>query len=130
MIVLDTHVWLWWVNQDESLLKPAWREKIETNETVGVSAISCFEVAWLERHQRITLPCPKGEWFQKALAGSNIELLALTPDIAGCAVDLAEHHSDPQDRIIIATTLVFGGELISADSKFPMYAELAGRLIN
>lgn len=130
MIVLDTHIWLWWVNQDELLLKPAWREKIETGESVGVSAISCFEVAWLERHRRITLPCPRAEWFQKALEGSGIELLGMTSDIAGRAVDLTEHHSDPQDRMIIATALVFDGELISADSKFPLYEEISGRLIN
>ncbi len=130
MIVLDTHVWLWWVNQDEHLLKPTWREIIETSESIGVSAISCFEVAWLERHRRIALPCPRVEWFQKAVEGSGIELLRLTPDIAGRAVDLPEHHSDPQDRIIIATALLFDGKLISADSKFPLYAELAGRLID
>jgi len=130
MIVLDTHVWLWWVNEDKHFLKPTWCEIIETSENVGVSAISCFEVAWLERHQRITLPCPRSEWFQKAIEGSGIGLLGVSPDIASRAVDLAEHHSDPQDRIIIATTLSFDGKLISADSKFPLYAELAGRLID
>ncbi len=130
MIVLDTHVWLWWVNRDEHLLKPAWRDKIETSRCVGVSAISCFEVAWLERHQRITLSCPRLEWFGKALGGSGIELLGVTPEVASRAVDLTEHHGDPQDRIIIATALAFDGELISTDSKFPLYAELAGRLID
>jgi PIN domain nuclease of toxin-antitoxin system len=130
MIVLDTHIWLWWVNQDERLLKPTWRELIETSEGIGISAISCFEVAWLENRQRISLPCPRDEWFHKAIAGSGIELLGVSPDIACRAVDLAEHHSDPQDRIIIATALAFDGKLISADSKFPLYTELAGRLID
>ena len=130
MIVLDTHIWLWWVNQDEHLLKPTWRDLIEPSETLCVSAISCFEVAWLERHRRITLPCPRGEWFKKAIEGSGVRLLGITPEIAGRAVDLAEHHSDPQDRIIIATALLLDGKLISADSKFPRYAELAGRLID
>ncbi len=129
MILLDTHVWLWWVNLDRSRLKAPWLRKIESARHVGVSAISCFEVAWLDRHGRIVLPCARGEWFDKALAGSGIELLPVTPEIAGIAVDLPEHHSDPQDRLIIATALAHGADLLSADAKFPRYAELAGKLL-
>jgi PIN domain nuclease of toxin-antitoxin system len=129
MIVLDTHIWLWWVNQDDKRIKASWRSSIGNCGAVGVSAISCFEVAWLEHHDRIALPCSRQEWFSKALDGSGILLLPVTPDIAGRAVDLPEHHSDPQDRIIIATALTLDRMLISADAKFPLYEELAGRLI-
>jgi PIN domain nuclease of toxin-antitoxin system len=45
------------------------------------------------------------------------------------AVDVPEHHSDPQDRIIIATSLFHNGRLMSADGKFPHYKELNGRLL-
>lgn len=130
MIVLDTHVWLWWVNLDKARLKSTWIQKIETSNRVCVSAISCFEVAWLDRHQRIVLSCPRSEWFGKALTGSGIELLPITTDIASIAVDLPEHHSDPQDRIIIATALAYDAGLLSADGKFPDYVELAGKLID
>ena len=53
MIVLDTHVWLWWVNDEVTKLGLSRKEQIETSDTVAVSAISCFEVAWLEGHGRI-----------------------------------------------------------------------------
>lgn len=129
MIVLDTHVWLWWVNQDNQQLKPEWLVRIEGPEDVGVSAISCFEVAWLERHGRIALPCPRQEWFEKALTGSDVTLLPVSPNIASLAVDLPEHHRDPQDRIIIATALAYDGTLISTDAKFLLYTELTGRLL-
>jgi len=56
-------------------------------------------------------------------------LLPITPQIAGMAVDLPEHHSDPQDKIIIATALSHEGQLMSADRKFPLYEELARRLL-
>lgn len=128
MIVLDTHIWLWWVNRDITL-EPARIEQIEHGDLVAVSAISCFEVAWLDHHGRIVLPCDKQEWFEKALDGSGIVLLPVTPKIAVMAVELPEHHSDPQDRIIIATALAHDAKLISSDKKFPMYAELAGRLL-
>lgn len=130
MIVLDTHVWLWWVNLDRERLKAEWRARIEAEEPVGVSAISCFEVAWLAQHGRIELPCPIEEWFDKALTGSGIELLPVTLRIAGLSVALPEHHRDPQDRMIIATSLACEATLISADSKFALYQELSGRLLD
>src|SRR5205823_10510992 len=70
--ILDTHIWLWWVNLDHARMKPAWRARIESTAAVGVSAISCFEMAWLAQHGRIILPCPRDEWFEKALDGSGI----------------------------------------------------------
>ena len=129
MIILDTHIWLWWVNNDTTALGANRKELIESGNTVAVSAISCFEVAWLERHARIALPCDRNSWFEKALKGSGIMLLPITPQIAGMAVDLPEHHRDPQDRIIIATALAHEGQLMSADNKFPLYEELTHRLL-
>ncbi len=128
MIVLDTHIWLWWINRNETINKKQ-LEQIETASEVGVSAISLFEVSWLERHNRIKLSCPKKEWFEKALTGSNIELMPITSEIACLATDLTEHHSDPQDRIIIATSIIHDTLLISSDGKFKFYEELEGRLI-
>jgi PIN domain nuclease of toxin-antitoxin system len=128
VIILDTHIWLWWINRNETINKKQ-LEQIENASEVGVSAISLFEVSWLERHNRIKLPCPKKEWFEKALTGSNIELMPITSEIACLATDLTEHHSDPQDRIIIATSIIHDTLLISSDGKFKFYEELEGRLI-
>ena len=88
---------------------------------MGVSAISLFEVPWLDRHNRIQLPCPRNEWFDKALACSDIEIIPITHQIASQAVDLHEHYSDPQDSIIIATALIHNALLLSADGKFKLY---------
>jgi len=129
MIVLDTHIWLWWINNQLNQLSDSRHQQIEDAETVGVSAISCFEVAWLEQHGRISLPCNVVSWFDKSLAGSGIALLPITPAIATSAVRLHEHHSDPQDRIIIATALVHGAKLMSDDGKFSKYAELKDSLL-
>lgn len=129
MIVLDTHIWLWWINRDQTHLKPAWTARIDSTEPVGVSAISCFEIAWLVHHGRVELPSAEDDWFDKALDGSGITLLPITPYIARLAVQLPEHHRDPQDRLIIATTLAYNATLISVDNKFPLYTELAGHLL-
>ena len=68
MIVLDTHTWIWWVHGQQELTR-AQAEIIEANEqdTIGVSAISCWEVAKLVERGRLELPCPLEEWFELAL---------------------------------------------------------------
>ena len=88
-------------------------------DVAAVSAISCFEVTWLQSHARIELSCDRKYWFA---------LLPIMPEIPGRAVDLPEHHTDPQDRLIIATALTHEAQLISSDRKFSLYKELAGRL--
>ena len=129
MIVLDTHIWYWWINADHDRLSKAQAEALRTAAHVGVSAVSCFEMAHAVRRGRIELNLPIQEWLAKALDGSRIELLALTPEIAARAVQLTDLHRDPFDRIIIATALELNGQLVSVDGQFPAYPELAGYLL-
>jgi PIN domain nuclease of toxin-antitoxin system len=103
--------------------------EIEHAPRVGVSPVSCFALALAHRRGRLELPLPIREWFSLALAGSEVELLPLTPAIAARAVELPEIHRDPFDRIIIATALELDTRLASVDARFVSYTELAGRLI-
>ena len=129
MIVLDSHIWFWWINLEHQRLSPQLLGEIESAERVGVSSVSCFELALAHRRGRLALSLPPSEWFARALAGSAVELLPLTPEIATCAVGLSEVHRDPFDRIIIATAIEFDGKLASVDGQFDAYPELNGRLI-
>ena len=129
MIILDTHIWLWWINEDTDKLSSSRKDQIELSDSVAVSTISCLEVAWLERHGRIELPSERRSWFGKALDGSDVSLIPITPQIASISVDLPLHHRDPQDRLIIATAIAHNAFLMSSDSKFLIYDELAGKLL-
>lgn len=130
MIMLDTHIWHWWVNQIPGKLSPATIALIEESVGVSVSAISCFEMAWLVRHGRIDLGMTFNEWLQQIEEARIIQFLPVTPWIGAFAVALPEHHKDPQDRLIIATALHFNARLLSFDADFPRYEELAGLLIS
>jgi PIN domain nuclease of toxin-antitoxin system len=131
MIVLDTHAWLWWINADENKRGgEVWMDLVRHEPTVSISAISCFEVAWLQRHDRIRLKVSLGIWFEKATTGSEISILPILPCIAEIAVNLPEHHSDPQDRLIIATAIYHKARLVSADRKFTVYNELSPYLVS
>ncbi len=129
MIVLDTHIWHWWVNQIPGKLSPEIIALIEEADEVGISAISCLEMAWLVHHGRIDLNMPFDYWFSQIQHSTDIQILPVTDRISIQAVTLPEHHKDPQDRIIIATTLFYDARLISFDPAFLIYRELDGRLL-
>ena len=123
MIVLDTHVLVWWVHGGEQLTQ-AQREIITANEAdlIGVSAISCWEVAKLVEYGRLELPCSLEEWFEQALSYPGTQVLALTPEIAIESTRLpGEFHRDPADQIIAATARVYGCPLVTSDEKILNY---------
>lgn len=103
--------------------------KIESAETLAISAITCWKVAWLYRRERITLRLPLDVWIDQGLQGSEVVCLPIECRIANRAAQLPEHHRDPADRLIIATALEYRAQLASLDDRFPEYAELAGNLI-
>lgn len=69
IVVLDTHIWVWWVHGTSDLSEDI-RAALEENEALGlgVSAISCWEIAKLVEYDRLELPCPVEEWLDLALA--------------------------------------------------------------
>lgn len=58
VIVLDIHIWFWLMTQEFGRFPAHWRDAIETAQTVGVSAISCYEVTLAYQRGRLELPCP------------------------------------------------------------------------
>lgn len=122
MIVLDTHVWLWWVNESARLGKLAQRE-IARARTIGIPAICCLEVATHAARGRITLDRPTLDWLNEALARPRVELLPLTPAVAVKAADLpATFPGDPADRLIVATAVLESASLITKDSRIRDFA--------
>ena len=123
MIILDTHVWVWWVHQDDRLSTKA-KAFIVQHETrhIGVSAISCWEVAKLVERGRLRLPMATEQWLHAALGYPGVKLLELTPDIAADACSLpGQFHADPADQIIVATARHFSSDLVTMDQRILSY---------
>jgi len=123
MIVVDTHVWVWLADESDRL-SDAHREAIQRHrdDGLGVSVMSCWEVAKLVEYDRLRLACPVGEWIQAALSLPEVQLLDLTPTIAVASTQLpGEFHRDPADQIIVATAQVYDVLLITADERILKY---------
>ena len=122
MIILDTHIWVWWVNDNPQLTKK-YRDWINQYQSqgLGVSIISCWEIAKLVELNRIILSIPVDEWLTAALAYPGVELIELTIPIIVASTKLVGFHRDPADQIIVATSKVYDCPLITADSKIIAY---------
>ncbi|CAG0981731.1 Ribonuclease VapC22 [Anaerolineae bacterium] len=123
MIVLDTHIWVWWVHDDAQLTAEC-RDFIAANEPtgLGISAISCWEVAKLVELGRLILPQPIDVWLDLALAYPGVQLLDLTPQIAVESTRLpGAFHRDPADQIIVATARIYDCPLVTLDGRIRSY---------
>ena len=126
MILLDTHVWIWWVHGDPRL-SPAQIQAIDeyASAGLGISIISCWEVAKLVEYGRLSLPLEVGNWFQQALSYPGIELFELTPRIVVESTQLPRpFHKDPADQLIVATSRVHGFPLWTVDDQILRYPEV------
>lgn len=123
MIVLDTHVWVWWVHGDSRLLE-AQQDAISAseNDEIGISIMSCWEVAKLVEYDRLSLPQSPRDWLAQALDYPGVTLLELTPDIVIESTALpGTFHRDPADQIIVATARTYNAPLVTSDSKILAY---------
>jgi PIN domain nuclease of toxin-antitoxin system len=127
VILLDTHAWLWWVQGGSASLPAKAAERIRTADVVAVASVSCLEVAWLAKKGRIVLPGSVESFFNEALDRAGLLLLPLTPAIAAKSAALPDIHRDPIDRVIVATAIEHGAELVSKDELVAKYPGLQVR---
>ena len=115
MIILDTHAWLWWINESTKLSDAA-LTVIEQTDSIGISAISCWEVSMLVGKSRIGLSMDVEIWLDLALQRPKVRLLPITPQIAVLSTRLpGDFHGDPADRLIGATARAEGMTLVTRD---------------
>lgn len=124
MIVLDTHVWLWWISNPELLASEASRavnQAILENGIV-ISSISTWEVAMLVEKGRLELSIDVRDWVRKTEGLPFVRFIPVDNTISLRSVSLPGHfHADPADRIITATALTMGLPLVTKDEKILGY---------
>lgn len=117
MTVLDTHAWVWWVDEDPRLSNAA-RSAIAASDQLLVSAISAWELATLERLGRLKLVPDTRVWIRRALAQPRVETVPVSVDIALTAGSLLPPFpGDPADRIVFATALDRSAQLVTGDRR-------------
>ena len=136
MIILDTHIWVWWV-ENPARLRQSQIAAILTQENdetgvIGICATTLWEIAMLVQRGRIQLSTDLSDWFENALAYPRVRIINLTPAIAIQSTNLMdnihrnrlERITDPSDQIIVATAMVNNCPLVTSDSKIIAYPDV------
>lgn len=125
MIILDTHAWFFWVNDNPDLLSKPALEAIESEGTLGVSIISCWEIAMLVLKERLKLNLDVLNWIEQALKYPGIKSLPIDPQIAVLSTRLpGAFHGDPADRLIVATCMKHQAPLVSKDKQIQNWGNI------
>ena len=128
MILIDTHVLLWMLVHDTRLGERS-RETIDRSwaeNEAAASAMSFWEVAMLQEKGRVTMPVDVSSWRYTLLQDGLIEI-PVDGGIAIRANQLPGFHSDPADRLIVATALE-GHTLVTSDRRILAWPGQLGRL--
>ena len=118
MIVLDTHAWFFWINDNIDQLTEKALKSIRSSDSLVVSVISCWEIAMLVVKERLKLSIDVQQWINQALKYPGIQFIGIDPEIAVLSTRLPGHfHGDPADRFIVATCMKHHVPLLSKDKK-------------
>lgn len=124
-LLLDTHVWVWYVEQETARfsrkIEPLVEAAVERGD-VFISAISVWEIAMLESSRRLELSLDVRTWAGRALAFPGVRFKGLSPSIAIESTRLpGTLHRDPADRILVATARLTGAALVTCDERLVAY---------
>lgn len=125
MVLLDTHIWIWWISGSNQLT-PEERNFLDTlSEPPAIAAVSLWELSLLFQLERISLNLPIFEWLDFATKPSLVQIIDCSPQIAKELLKLpANMHRDPADRLILATAKANELELITRDKTLDRLSKM------
>ena len=116
-LLLDTHVILWWLSDDEKLGENARRLIADPQNDVVVSAASVWEMAIKVSIGKLSIPAD----VEQAILDCGFFPLAVTIEHAVRAGELPLLHRDPFDRMLVTQAQVERLELVTRDARFDDY---------
>lgn len=120
-LLLDTHVFLWWV-LDDSQLRPSTVELLgNPDNDILMSSVCGWEISIKASLGRLDLPSPPVDFVPQQLHKNDFGTLPITLYHALEVYSLPPHHQDPFDRMLIAQSRTENIPIISSDSTFGRY---------
>lgn len=120
-VLIDTHVFLWWVEGDRQLPAAAKRAIADQKNECFVSLASAWELAIKAGLGKLKLAVPVQRYVIDHVAANAFSLLEIRISHVGLVETLPKHHSDPFDRLLIAQALLEDLTVITADPFFRKY---------
>ncbi|MBI2919713.1 MAG: type II toxin-antitoxin system VapC family toxin [Planctomycetes bacterium] len=106
-VLLDTHMWVWWLLGSDRLPKNerAALDRLASRGALRLAAVSLWEAQMLHAKSRLTLNRPFDTWIRDAAAAGVVQIVPLDVEVVIALNGLpASFHGDPADRLIVATS--------------------------
>ncbi len=116
-LLLDTHTFLWWLDDPQLLAKAAREAIADGRNPVYVSAAVIWEIAIKRALGKLDAPHD----LEQAMASNRFLVLPVTISHTLAVESLPQHHRDPFDRMLIAQAQHEGFKLVSRDAHVPLY---------
>ncbi len=116
-LLLDTHVFLWWLDDPQLLSKAARKAIGDGKNMVYVSAAVAWEIAIKRALGKLDAP----DDLEAAMVANRFLPLPVTIPHALAVQSLPDHHRDPFDRMLAAQSLAERLTLVSSDPIFGRY---------
>ncbi|MFH2009688.1 MAG: type II toxin-antitoxin system VapC family toxin [bacterium] len=116
-ILLDTHIWFWFLTGSARLPRGIMKAIDEAAETSWLSPISIWELGMLVEKGRVSVQGAYRDWALRALQLMPLREAPLNRDVAMLSLELDLPHKDPADRFLAATALVYDLTLATVDER-------------
>jgi len=120
-LLLDTHVWLWWLTNPDRLSRPADAALRSPDNRLHLSPASTWELVVKSATGRLEIEGSVGALLEEAIIASGVQPLPIEHSHALQLAQLPPHHRDPFDRLLIAQAQVDRLVLVSADRRLADY---------
>lgn len=118
MVLLDTHVLLWWAADPDRLSSAATASLAAMERRGGfASAISIWELGVKIQRGKLELGISIEEFARRIQKSGIIELVPVDTATWLRSLALAWDHRDPADRVIVATAILQDVPLLTADAE-------------
>jgi PIN domain nuclease of toxin-antitoxin system len=115
-LLLDTHVVLWWLNDDPTL-DSAVKDRLDVDPEIFVSAATVWEVGIKQSLGKLSADRD----LAARVRDSGFAALPIVADHAIAAARLPLHHRDPFDRMLIGQASHEGLTIMTRDRQFAAY---------
>ena len=119
--LLDTHVLLWWINDDPRLPQTVRDIISDRNSELYFSAAGCWEIAIKAQLGKITLPDKPDVFLSDQLIMNSIQSLPIQSSHALHVFNLPPLHRDPFDRMLVAQAQLENMPIITSDAFIALY---------
>ena len=116
-LLLDTHILLWWLDDDPRLTATLRQAILDGSNEILVSSITVAEIEIKKAHGKLDVP----RELLTLLDEAGFRTLPLSAAHAQRLRELPPHHADPFDRMLVAQAIVEGVPLATADVRLSAY---------